>query len=146
MSATKVPVKKPYTLKTASVLIKPEGGSVYDFTDHIGSITFTPSTEIYTFNSVGGSATKITNATDWTAGMNIIQDLDISSLHRMCLKYEGQKAEVLATFVGESDPVKMTIVLIPGLIGGQANGDIPTASIDFPVEGSLTWQSGLTLE
>lgn len=144
-SPTKVAVKNPYALKTATVLMKPEGSTVYDFSDHVSGIEFHPSSSSSSWTSVSGKTLQEASVSTWSVSLDLVQDLDQAGLLRFLMANDGKKCELLTTFKTGADPCKMTVTLSAANIGGKADGSLAESSVQFPVDGAPQWASGLTL-
>lgn len=125
-----VPLTSPYSLKNASFSVAQD-----DFTAAISQVQFDPSTSSSTWRGIGGNVVRDTNAAEWTATIGYAQDLAAGGFARWLHDHEGET--VTATFepVDDGPTVTATLVISPGTIGGTADGNTVTASVQLAVVG-----------
>lgn len=134
-------VAKPFSLKTATVTITPEGGTVSDFSDHISQIQFDPSTSASSWTSVSGKVIQENAAPTWAATLALVQDLDQAGLLRYLLTNQGKKATMEVTFKNGTDPCNITVTLSAAGIGGTADGSVLSSSVTFPMDGAPVFEA-----
>ena len=133
-------VAKPFSLKTATVSIKPDGSSTAsDFSDHISQIQFDPSTSSASWTSVSGKVIQENAAPTWAASLALVQDLDQAGLLRFLLTNQGKKATMDVTFKNGTDPAHISVTLSAASIGGTADGSVAQSSVTFPMDGAPTF-------
>lgn len=134
---TAISVKKPYSLKTATVTFTAAGetGSPFDFSDHISGITFTPSSSAGTFTAVNSKVISDISPSTWEVALNLVQDLDIDGFLRWLLENEGKKYTLNATFANGTDPCKIVVTARAASLGGSADGQLAVSSVTLPADG-----------
>jgi len=147
MSTVPHEIVSPYTLKTATMtfqLLDASGvptGDVEDFTDHIGSITFTPTAQTGSWTGVGGNVVSENGIATWVAGFGLIQDLDAESLLMYLLEHEGAKAKFSGKLKSGSRTVSGVITLTPATIGGDVGANPLSSTVNLPMDGKPAFAS-----
>lgn len=134
--ATPVAVESPYTMKTATVVITPDGGAASDFSNHIGEITLAPTAQSGSWTAISGYVLQDVGKSTWACTLGIIQDLADSGLLRYLMEHEGEKAEVEATLATGADLLTFTVTLSPSTIGGAAGPNPLSGTVTLPVDGT----------
>lgn len=126
-----VPLATPYSLKNALLLIAAD-----DFTQAVSQAQFDPKTTPSTFRGIGGHVVNQVSSADWTLTLSLAQDLDPAGLLRYLHLHEGEEREVTLAPIGDTGPeVTATVIIVPGTIGGSADGSTATATVALPVQG-----------
>jgi hypothetical protein len=120
----------PYSLKNATFSVESD-----DYTAAISAVIFTPSTSTSTWRGIGGNVLKDQAIAEWTCQIDFAQDLAETGLLRYLLANEGASKAVTFVPVAEGPTVAATLVLTPGQIGGTADGNTATASVQLAVTG-----------
>lgn len=140
MTATDHPIVSPFTLKTANMVFQlldgagQPSGTPDDFTDHIGSISFTPTSQSGAWTGCGGNVVSENGIATWVAGFGLIQDLDDSSFLRWLLTHEGAKATFSGKLKSGTDTVSGTVTLTPAAIGGDIGPAPLSSTVSFPMD------------
>lgn len=134
-----IPVESPYSLKTAKVVITPEGGTASDFSDHVGEITLTPTAQSASWTAVSGFVLQDVGKSTWACQLGLIQDLADTGLLRYLMTHEGEKALVEATLATGADELSFTVTLSPSTIGGAAGAEPLSGTVTLPVDGAPVW-------
>ncbi|GAA4831611.1 hypothetical protein GCM10023221_04280 [Luteimicrobium xylanilyticum] len=130
MATTVVPLTTPYSLKNATLVIEED-----DFTQAVSAVIFTPSTSTSTWRGIGGNILKDQAIAEWTCQIDLAQDLAETGLLRYLLDNEGASKAAVFTPVVEGPTVSATLIITPGQIGGTADGNTATASVQLAVTG-----------
>lgn len=141
MTAIAHEIVSPYTLKTATMtfqLLDATGtptGDVDDFTDHIGSITFTPTAQSGSWTGASGNVVSENGVATWVAGFGLIQDLDAESLLMYLLEHEGVKAKFSGKLKSGTRTVSGIVTLTPATIGGDVGPNPLSSTVNMPMDG-----------
>lgn len=126
-----IPLAQAYTLKNALLTIEAD-----DFTQAVSQAQFDPKTAPSTWRGIGGHVVNQVSAADWTLTLGLAQDLDPAGLARYLHLHEGEEREVTLSPIGATGPdVSATVIIVPGTIGGSADGSTATATVALPVQG-----------
>lgn len=129
-----VPLTTPYSLKNATFSVAAD-----DYTAAISQVQFDPATQRTSWRGIGGNVVSDQTVADWTATVGYAQDLAPAGFARYLHDHEGE--QVTATFepIDDGPTVTATLVLAPGTIGGTADGNTATASVQLAVVGRPTF-------
>lgn len=125
-----VALTTPYSLKAATLAIAAD-----DYTAALSGVEFVPSTSASTWRGIGGNVIKDQTVAEWSANLAFAQDLEAGSLLRYLHDNEGTEVVAVFTPVAAGPTITATVVLSPGTIGGQADGNLATASVSLAVIG-----------
>lgn len=128
-----IPLTAPFSLKTAVLTIAAD-----DFTAAISQAQFDPSVSPSLWRGIGGNIVKDAPLADWTLTLNTAQDLSTGSLTRYLLANQGQTKACVFTPVGGGAAVSASVLIVPGALGGTADGNLAQASVQLPVLGTPT--------
>lgn len=135
------PIVSAYTLKTLTMtfqLLDAAGdptGDVEDFTDHIGGVTFKPTSQTGTWTGGSGNVVSEVGTATWVAGFGLIQDLDPESLLMYLLENEGAKAQFSGKLKTGTRTVQGIVTLTPAQIGGEPGANPLSSTVDLPMDG-----------
>ena len=125
-----VPLAQPYSLRNATFEVAAD-----DFTAAISQVQFDPSTSPTTWRGIGGNVVRDQPTAEWGATIGYAQDLAAAGFARYCHDHEGETKAVVFTPVDGGPAIEATLVIAPGTIGGQADGNTVTASVTMAVVG-----------
>lgn len=125
-----VPLAHPYSLKRATLTIAAD-----DFTAAVSQVQLDPSTTRTTWRGIGGNVITDQTVAEWTATVGYAQDLAAGGLARYLHDHEGETVDAVFTPDDDGPEIHAQLVLAPGTIGGTADGNTATASVQLGVVG-----------
>lgn len=130
------PVGEHYTLKTATVIFQLAGATDSDdFSDHVGEVTFTPTSQSGSWTSVNGNVLSEQGVATWAATLGLVQDLDDDGFLLWLLAHEGEKATVTATLKSGTGAFSFVVTLTPATIGGAPGANPLSSTVTLPMDG-----------
>lgn len=126
-----VPLSKPYSLKAAKLSIVAD-----DYTAAVSGVVLTPSSSSTSWRGIGGNTITDQSISEWKLKIDAAQDLAPAGLQRYLLTNEGQKRVITFSPIGTAGPtITVTATIAPGQIGGAADGNISTFTVEMPLDG-----------
>lgn len=113
-----------------------------EYSAHVSSVTFTPSSSVVTWQGLKPSATFTFGATaTWTCDLAYAQDWSTDeSLSRYLFENEGSEIAVVFEPVAGGPSVSATLIITPGAIGGAVNA-VAVATVSLGVKGKPTLEA-----
>lgn len=127
-----IPLTKPYSLKAAQLVIGSD-----NFEAAVTGVQFDPTNSPTVARFINGGIYKDAAVPDWTATVGLAQDLAAGSLTRYLLANSGlTKSCVFTPIAGGAEAVSASLIILPGSLGGIADGNLAMASVQLPVIGT----------
>lgn len=125
-----VPLTAPYPLKTSVLSIATD-----DYTAAVSQAQFDPTVATTRWTGVGGNKVSQTGIPEWMLTLGLAQDTANGSLTRYLLANAGLTKACVFTPVAGGPAVSANIIIVPPTLGGTADGNLATASVQMPVDG-----------
>lgn len=125
-----IPLTKPTSLKNATLTIVAD-----DYTAAVSQVQFDPSVSATSWTGIGGNVVRDQGVPEWTCTLGLAQDLTAGSLTRYLLANAGTKKAAVFTPAAGGESISATLVIAPSTLGGSADGNIMTASVQLSVDG-----------
>lgn len=127
-----IPLSSPYSLKACLLSIGTD-----NFEAAVTQVQFDPATSPTTTRFINGGIYKDAPVPDWTATIGLAQDLATGSLTRYLLANSGlTKAAVFTPISGGAAAVSANVIILPGTLGGSADGNLAMSTVQLPVIGT----------
>lgn len=126
-----IPLTAPYILKSATFVVVAD-----DYTAALSQVQFDPAVTPAAFVGINGTTTKDVRLADWTCTLTLAQDLTPSSLLRYLLANQGTAKAVQFIPKSGGPTITATVTIVPGALGGSADGNFVTATVQLPVTGT----------
>lgn len=126
-----IPLTSPYALKSSILTIAAD-----DYSLAVSQVQFDPSTTPTKWRGIQSNVVSDAPVADWVLTLGHAQDTANGSLTRYLLANQGQKKACVFTPVNGGPSISATILIIPSTLGGTADGNLATATVQLPVDGT----------